>query len=602
MAQSLPSKRIAYVDVPEVKTFSADFVYGFFEPDERVNDSEIESPEFVRNRSAGSFDNAFIDSINFRRFTPRFVRFSWTPTVDQKRLRSVANPRIEAVSIQDNLKKIHNEQTFVTDEYTNIYLQDNGADEKIDFFLERMLQEARDRQNPNDEESPIDILRYLKSRTDRRLDSRFLTSTFFNLFRHGYTFLDEQGREKVADSLTQEISQVRVRTQLNNKVAATLLKTTQENTINIFDDEAEQLLESAQQIQEEATSQKNSTILDGRDYDFEVLEFIDYREVDPNAFDPTVQVIGYVIDKIEYLDEGGTAEHDPIVVENPRANAAVDLRVRYGTTYGYTIRTIAFVELQVEDTESNSVIAISFLVSSKPTKQLLVRTEEYVPPPAPCDFNVDWCYTNQAARLMWNFPVNPQRDIKKFQVFRRSNILEPFQLIREFDFDDSVERSAPRETPDPQLIVRLSTPQSYYLDREFTKDSRYIYAVAAIDAHNFTSGYSTQFEVSFNRYTNKIEKKLISLTGAPKAYPNAFLQEDTFVDSIRDSGHEKVKVYFNPEYLNVIDTQNNDLGLLKTDRDAEYRLQLINIDLQQQRVVKIKLQDKRTTTEKNNEE
>lgn len=602
MAESLPSKRIAYVDVPEVKTFDASFVYGFFEPDERVNDSEIESPEFIRSRPAGRFDNVFIDSINFRRFTPRFVRFSWTPTVDEKRLLSFENPLVNNVSIEDNLKKIHNEQTFTTDEYTNIYLQDSGADEKVDFFLRRMLEEARERQNPEDEESPIDILRYLKSRTDRRVDPRFLTNTFFNLFRNGYMFLDERGREKVADSLLEEISQVRVRTQLNNKLISTLLQTTQENTINLFDDEAKQLLDDANQIQEEALSQKNSTVLDGRDYDFEVLEFIDYREVDPNAFDPTVQVIGYVVDKVEYLDEGGTVEHDPVVVENPRANAAVDLRIRYGTTYGYTIRTIAFVELQVEDTDSNSIIAISFLVSSKPTKQVLVRTEEFIPPPPPCDFNVDWCFTNQAARLMWNFPVNPQRDIKKFQVFRRSSILEPFQLIREFDFDDSVEKSVPRENPDPQLVVPMSTPQSYYLDREFTKDSKYIYSVCAIDAHGFTSGYSTQFEVSFNRFENKIEKRIISLTGAPKAYPNAFLQEDTFVDTIRDSGHERMKLYFNPEYLNVIDSQNNDLGLLKTDNDSEYRLQLINVDLQQQRVVKIKLQDKRTTSEKNNEE
>jgi len=602
MAQSLPSKRIAYVDVPEVKTFDASFVYGFFEADERVSDSELESPEFIRNRSAGGFDNSFIDSINFRRFTPRFVRFSWTPTVDQSRLGSIENPTINNVSIQSNLKKIHNEQTFVTDEYTNVYLQDNGVDEKMDFFLNRLLQEVRDHQNPNDEESPIDILRFLRTKTNRRIDTRFLTNTFFTMSENGYTFLDSRGREKVVESLTDEISQVRVRTQLNNKVAATLLKTTQENTINIFDDEASQLLESANQIQQEATSQKNSTILDGRDYDFEVLEFLDYREVDPNAFDPTVQVIGYVVDKIEYLADGGSVDHDPIIVENPRANAAVDLRVRYGTTYGYTIRTIAFVELQVEDTDSNSVVAISFLISSKPTKRVLVRTEESVAPPPPCDFNVNWCYTSQAARLMWNFPVNPQRDIKKFQVFRRSSILEPFQLIREFDFDNSVVKSPAREFPDPQLIIKLSSPQSYYIDKEFDKDSRYIYAVAAVDAHGFTSGYSIQFEASFNRYTNKIEKKLISLTGAPKAYPNAFLQEDTFVDSIRDSGHKKVKVYFNPEYLNVIDSQNNDLGLLKTDRGADYRLQLINIDLQQQQVVKIKLQDKRTTTEKNNEE
>jgi len=597
MTDSLPSKRIAYTDVPEVKNFDASFVYGFFTPDERTNDSGVTSAEFIKTRSAGKFDNVFIDTINFRRFTPRFVRFSWSPTVDENRLKKVANPNISSINIKSNFQKIHNEQTFTTDDFTNTYLQDSGAGEKIDFFVRRALDEIRHRQS-NEEESPLDVLRFLQENTGKQVSEQFLTDTFLNLSKNGHTFLDKQGFEKIANTVIEEITKVRVRTQINNKVIGSILKTTQENTINIFDTDAEDLLKSADQIQEQAISHKNSSILDGRDYDFEVLEFIDYHIIDPNSFEPVVQVIGYIIDKHEILENGGTLSHEPIIVENPLANSAVDLRVRYGTTYVYTVRSIAYVQLQAEDTETNSVIALGFLISSKPTNNVLVNTEETIPPPPPADFKADWCYTKNAARLFWNFPVNPQRDIKKFQIFRRSSILEPFQLIKEFNFDNSQILSQERETPDPQNVIKMASPQTYYIDYEFTKNSKFIYAICAIDAHGFTSGYSTQFEISFNRFKNKIEKRLISLSGAPKAYPNAFLQEDTFVDTIKDSGHQKVKIYFNPEYLSITDAKHNDLRLLKFGEDSEYRLQMINVDLQQQQIVKINLQDKRTGDKK----
>ena len=224
MIESLPSKRIAYVDIPEVVTFDGKFVYSFFTPDERVNDSGLDSPEFIKTRPAGKFDNVFVDSINFRRFTPRFVRFSWAPTVDEKRSLSVGNDNVAAVSIRNNLQKIHNEQTFTTDEYTNVYLQDTGADEKVDFFIRRIIEEIRDRQDPENEESPLDIVRFLRKNISRRVSPAFLTDTFFNLARNGYMFLDERTREITADNILKEISQVRVRTQLNNKVIKLLIE------------------------------------------------------------------------------------------------------------------------------------------------------------------------------------------------------------------------------------------------------------------------------------------------------------------------------------------------------------------------------------------
>lgn len=603
MIESLPSKRFANIDVPEVTDFSANFDYNFFVPDERENDSGISAPGFIRRRSAGTFDNFFIDSINFQRFVPRFVRFSWKPTIDERRSQFRNNPNLDAISIQNNLDKIHNEQTFTTDDFSNLYFQNTDSERKIDFFIRRMLEEIREEQMPQQDESPLDIVKFLFEKLGNRrsvgaIDPQFLAEVFGNFSKEGYRFLDQNGQEKITESVLKEIEGVKVRTQINNKILHKALKTTTENSLNLFNDETEKMLEGAKQLQEETIGKKNSSLLDGRDYDFEILEFLDFKKIDPNAFDPTVQVIGYVIDKWELNEQGELISKDPIIVENPRANSTIDLKVRYGTRYVYSIRSIAYVELQVEDSETNSIVALSFLISSLPSKQITITSEEFIPPPPPADFNVDWCVTNQAARLMWNFPVNPQRDIKHFQVFRRTTIDEPFQLIKMFSFDNSTIKTSLNETPDISLVENISSPRNYFIDREFTKDTTFIYSVACLDAHGFSSNYSTQFQVSFNRFTNKLEKKLVSLPGAPKPYPNAFLQEDTFVDTIKTSGCSKVKIVFAPEFLKVVDAQGNDMRLIKTDNDSEYRLQLINVDIQDQQVIKIKLQDKRTTTQK----
>lgn len=597
MAESLPSKRFVNVDIPEVTDFQAEFIYNFFTADERVNDSGLGVPASISRRAAENFDSQLVDSNNFRRFVPRLVRFRWKPKVDVGRSLNKSTP-----SIKDNFTKIHNEQTFTTDDYTSMFFQDNGQDQKLVFLIKRALDEIRNRQDPKNSESPLDIVRFINARTDKNVGSRFLTESFIQLINEGTIFLDANNREIIGEKLLKEISNVKVRIQINNKILEKALKTTSQSTLSLFNDEVATQLHQAKEIQERAVSQKNSSIINGLDYDFEILDFIGIRAIDPTTFDSTAQVIGYVIDKEEVSAEGNVVSREPIIVENGFASETIDLKVQYGSTYVYSIRSIALVELAVEDTDSDDIIALSFLVSSQPSSRVIVETEERVPPPPPADFNVSFDYQQEALRLMWNFPVNTQRDIKAFQIFRRRNILEPFELIQQYDFDNSLIRTVPREFPDEQLIDFLSGPKSYYIDREFTRNSSFIYTVCAIDAHGFSSNYTTQFLITFDRFRNRVNREVVSLSGAPKAYPNAFLLRDTFVDTIRDSGHNKVKVIFNPEFLNILNAQGNDLGLIKTDGDSKYRLQLINTDLQEQQVIDITIADRRTTTEKNEEE
>jgi hypothetical protein len=105
-----------------------------------------------------------------------------------------------------------------------------------------------------------------------------------------------------------------------------------------------------------------------------------------------------------------------------------------------------------------------------------------------------------------------------------------------------------------------------------------------------------QFQVGFDKFENRLIKKLVSISGAPKQYPNAYLNADTFVDTIKDSGHRNIQIVFNPDHLNLFTSQGSDLKFLKTSRvDGKYRLQMINVDLQAQQSIDITLQDSRLT-------
>jgi hypothetical protein len=302
-----------------------------------------------------------------------------------------------------------------------------------------------------------------------------------------------------------------------------------------------------------------------------------------------------VIDKYEILQNGTIRTLDPIIIENPFVASTIDTRVKYYSTYVYSIRTVAEFTIPAIIDDTGELVVAKVLVTSKPSTKWSIPCVEIVPPPSPTDFNFHWNYETSQLGLLWTFPPNVQRDVKKFQVFRRASINEPFQLLKMYDFDDSEVKAEQNETIFPGLIEVQSNPTLFYVDPDFTKDSKFIYAVVSIDAHGMSSNYSDQFEITFDKFKNKLIKKRISASGAPKPYPNMYLSADTFVDSILDENHRQVEVIFDPDHLSIFDSQRRDLQLLARSNDnASYRLQFINLDLQKERVLKISVDDMRT--------
>jgi hypothetical protein len=188
-------------------------------------------------------------------------------------------------------------------------------------------------------------------------------------------------------------------------------------------------------------------------------------------------------------------------------------------------------------------------------------------------------------------------------VFKRNNIDEAFTLLAEYEFDDSVDKTVPNETAQTDKLYSFSTPYRRYRDTDFNLYyDEAIYAIACVDAHGLSSNYSKQISVKYDKYTNRLITNVISNEGAPKPYPNLYLRQDFFEDLIRSSGRDRCTVFFDPEYYAVWRPVYDSSGALIKEEKVEYvntsdtkynySFQFINIDLQQEQTVEVRIVDR----------
>lgn len=328
---------------------------------------------------------------------------------------------------------------------------------------------------------------------------------------------------------------------------------------------------------------------------------------------PKVKIIGYMIQKTEVKSDGTTQEFPNIFVDNPlNFSFYVDKEVRYGAVYNYKIRTLSIVSSCVavvnEDFNSKDYAIADYLMASD-GRTISVECVENVPPPAPVRLNAHIDYKYRKPVLTWEFPLNKQRDIKRFQVFKRQKTIleddtvlspfeQPFTLVAEYDFDNSIYRTVPNEIAQSDRIYRLTQPFKQYRDAEFNLDfDEAIYAIASVDAHGLSSNYSSQLHLKYDKYTNTLHKNVVCFRESPKPYPNLYIDRDFFKDLITSSGKKRCNVYFDPEYYKLLRKSGNftieDIKYLKTsDTDYNYTFQMVNIDLQEEQRIKIRIADK----------
>jgi hypothetical protein len=327
------------------------------------------------------------------------------------------------------------------------------------------------------------------------------------------------------------------------------------------------------------------------------------------------RVVGYLIEKDEVDADGNVTTLDPIIVENPLSGDLIDPNVAYGRGYRYRVRTIAYLEFSAinvypgNESRNQSVI-VGVLIASRPSKTTSSLCIERIPPPPPRDIEFVYDGKSESLDIVWAMPVNRQRDVKQFRVFRRESLSVGYELIKNYFFDDSATLTKTTEIPDPDsliastaakksgaLIQVVDSPQLIYRDPDFNHDSSYIYAITSVDARGLQSNYSAQFSVSFDKFKSRLNVSYLSRSGAPIPYPNLYLRSDLFQDTIRTSGLDQVTIYFDPEYLKITEDSLDEDGIdivSTSDDNPSYKLSMLNLDNQKSKLIDIYVKDLRS--------
>lgn len=628
MTVSQPSREIYAVDIPEVKDFSAKFSYNFFVPDESVNESGG-VPDLILLRQSDNVNSAFVQYANAR--APRFVIFNFTSVKLSDMGRAVSDSDVATAVfdkslpdnlISNNIDKIISEDDFSSNDFISIQFHDGQLNEKLyELVSGSMLQHSQMvESDPN--VSAYKAAQTLSGQLPSFIKLHFLTRAMSSpLLNHGSSFLtpatdpdssstqfrnirnqlDASGRNAslTVNRFFARLASVNINTQINTKLFADVVDRMIKDPQSSYGNDLHSLYQFSKQVQQ-SSQQRFSLAISEDDYKT-VVPFVSLQvaRTAGSIEKQSAEVVGYIIDKVEITSNGTINQCPSIVIESPQVSTSADFKIKYGTSYCYTMRTIVRFTLPAIDADTGDIATIQILVSSKPSNKVYVKTYEYVAPPPPTDLNFTWNYETDQLLVHWTFPPNSQRDIKKFQLFRRKDINHPFELIKMYDFDDSVLKWPDNENPSPALVENLTSPASFFTDDEFVRNSRYIYAVASIDAHGMTSNYSAQFEIWFDQFKNQVMKKLISHVGAPKPYPNLYLETDTFVDTLRVNGpnSKNLKLYFNPEYYQLFDDDNRYTKVVSTIQDGgEYKVQFINVDNQKSQLLSIKIDDQITVS------
>jgi hypothetical protein len=585
-----PSLPVYDIYVPKTTITDSKFVYNFFVKDESTNSDQQLLFE----------DNIVVDDNRLSRL-PRYNQISIqngtiSKSISEKNVTNfIKKPRASGdKGLRTKFDSILTESNFDNNRFTGLTFKDDGLDGKLNTILLGALRSkiflntyetGQDNLNKPTHEfdledaSALDLAKKLNTITTDDVDSDFLSNSMT---------INKIDYNKLFD----KIKNLNIQFQLNNETIDDIITNVINDPTSLYSDEAITIKEYAEKAQE-AINNMPEKLVNMRDY-YALVNYITLKYLVENEVFES-KIIGYVIKKYEVVGNSLTKLPD-IIIDNPETTNVIDHKVKYGTSYVYEIKTIASVIIESIDISTNKLYAAEFYVTSTPSDYTRIDCVEFESPPPPYDFKVRFDYEQDSPILTWAFPPNSQRDIKIFQIFKRKSLNEPFQLISQYDFNDSDVKYLFDENVNKTSIQTLKSPKLHYVDYSFNKHSMCIYAVCCVDAHGLSSGYSMQTQTKFDVTSNKLITDMISISGAPKQYPNAFVDADDFVDVIKNTGYKKCHIYFEPEFLRLYQGDNNQkkkLNLLSTDKnDGKYILQIINTDNQKQQSITIKLNDK----------
>lgn len=571
VATSSVSIPFYYVRLPDGENIEAKFVYNYYTRDEGISEAAFTTLDGI---DADSDQYQFVAENWEEGVYPRQVEIVFKSPNEFPSLRLDTGLLATAVEEQ----KVVFEDAPFENGFSSILIHDTSVDEKI-YGSTRI------------------------STPETSTLSSGISQDFLNIQRlqsAGLRFSRAQTRSQIDELYDNDVKTANLGISLNNLFVADVLSTATRWQSSAFADEfAAALVESENVQSEERESITNPFSITENEIDIEIdslFSTFTSADVSSGSFEGEIGSfkVGYIIEKYGEQLDGTTLRYPDIVIEDPDQSSYLDPNVRYGATYKYKIRTIyvtTIIGVDESETSSTEGFDISIVLFGSEGAFTTIQCIESIPPSPPV--NISFQQTLDGLYIRWNFPVNSQKDIKRFQVFRREDLSSPFELLKEINFDQTILPYTSGETVPQDKTQSEAGPVKHYLDTEFVEiESDYIYALCCIDAHGYSSSYSEQFRVRFDKITGKILITRVSTAGAPKPYPNVNVEGDFFADLIKDSGHSRIRVYFDPEYLDVT-RDGNSLSLISTTdySDVNYKLSLTEINLGQNQTVDISIGD-----------
>jgi len=595
--KSAPSYTTFAFDVPEPQNFDGIFKYNYFVKNERVSNNAYSDIHAVKRHTPRS---DFLPENAKPGIPAREIILEFTALENISNLEESLFPKFSKQQKIDVLlnesHKILSEVDAQSERTSFIAVQDDSIAESLQAEIDATLlhQKAKDRNL-----SPLEAALKFNSITSNKINaSDILDSTDIESLSN-LTYYDPATGEDLSVQKQGGISEYAVGGFYNKKFVHDILTTSENTPFSPLWGTVDNILTDADRIQIEAVSTLDSNKAYITDFEYAVDPLSEPQSLVEGSYPPSVQLCGYLIERYCVESDGSYTFEKTIPIVSKTQTRYQDTQVIYGKTYKYTIKTVFFLNSLAPGYTHGNVLLLTHLVSSRGSPFIEVSCNETTPPPPPD--NIQFFLSSEQNLLMfWDMPHNPPEDIKRFQIFRRDRLDEAYTLISEIDFDDSEILTTRSEIVPTFTNMKKDWTTVHYEDPEFEFDREYYYTICSVDAHDLSSPYSTQFKVSYNRIEGKMNTVLVGWAGAPKPYPNFTLKETLIVDCIKDSGHSKLKVYFDPECLvlngpiiktgggaeEIITTRIRE-NFIETSSGAHtgrpepmYKMQIINLDRQ----------------------
>lgn len=542
----------------------AKFEYVYFTPDESL----VESPRPGVQLTKENTKTQLLKS-------PRYVKIAIKPPA----VKPTSLRRSDALKlVRDNIGKIYSSEDLGNTGATTAICQDTNVLERSFDSIER----AADIRGI--EGNFTDVTAELGRSLSENIDRKYLQSLGVRYSDAGAYFAVD--RERMHSGKFNFSKNFPVSTVLADKFVADIVEMNPIGVAGVSESAAGLV---ADVIDTQRTARREVQQISSNDY-ITIVDPVEIRTGSARNFDYDMTLVAMLVYRKEDKVDGSSETRLIDVVPHDTQNF-IDFQVRYGSQYYYWTHSVYVMRTAALTANTGQAITADILVQSQPSNVFAVTAIEDVAPPPPADLSLRWDYQQKSLVISWAFPSNPQRDIKYFQVFKRPSLNEPFELLLEYDFNDSLVEVKRAEDVLETNRVKMSSPVTVFIDKNFKKSDTAIYAIGCVDARGLVSNYSSQVQASFDITRNRLITTQVSPGNAPRPYPNVFIRGDLFVDSIVAANKRRVKVYFDPEYLKLLDRSDNDMKLFGLKGDTAYNLTIVDVDRAQQVVLKMYIDD-----------